>query len=339
MCGVNEEIYGKLATAYHRTNAGGMKALMRGQIYKDPRSTMYGPGVYMTYDLESQLNPRMVSIYGNYLIKNRVNLENFLIFDKNIIQRVYGVRDFSEQMRRIFKTPPEMWNSVFDPSFAAILRQHMVENYPQYTSEVARKMVQFHITWLRRNTRGIVFTGKQDGRVIVAFDPKSVTPMSYVLNKENSKTFNWKLVKEWARETFNPPLIPGASFQSPHRELAKLAAQFKQRIEGRDFRIIDGTMGLNETHRGTTELPLRISFEAGDYREPFLKNRIGSAIRQTFPEFKHREAGDFIQRQGGEKFGPWQFRFVTILEGPGGLLKDAPRSPNGGPKWIQVKIR
>jgi len=86
----NEKVYGNLAVVYHRNRTTDIinGILERGFIPGE--GAMYGKGWYCTYDIDSQLNNNMVDNYGGILLKLKVNLQKFLIFDYDAAKTIYG---------------------------------------------------------------------------------------------------------------------------------------------------------------------------------------------------------------------------------------------------------
>lgn len=169
-----EEIYGKLAVGYHRTDERGLEAFKRGTPMTAGWGDAYGRGIYFTYDLRSQMNSRMVRLYGNYIIKAKINLDRFLIFDLGVAKRVYPrYRNFKEQAEQEFRMPREIL-------FMLSKYTDQWTKMPPYTSDMAIKLAKSdHYKWLHGNTSGIIFTGRTDGRVIVVYDPKKTIPMGW----------------------------------------------------------------------------------------------------------------------------------------------------------------
>lgn len=210
-----EEIYGKLAIVYHRTNEAGMQALIKGQPFRigGGVGAMYGPGVYATYDLKSQLNDRMSRLYGNYVVKSKVNLEKFLIFDRDVARRVYpNSPTIEEQLVRVFRERRPLKQFIsstedFDPIF-----NHDFDFDSYFTSDIAHAFVRKSVSWLVRNTRGIVFTGRHDGRVVVAYDHRAMLPIAIAESTPGNHSpqhLEFKRVEQFAREAMNPPMITG----------------------------------------------------------------------------------------------------------------------------------
>jgi len=183
-----EEIYGTLAIVYHRTKEEGYRNLLSGNPFRvgGGAGELYGPGIYTTYDLKSQLRDRML-VYGDYIVKAKVNLRGFLIFEPGIARRVYpGTIDFSHQLEKVFRVPVEKQKLLFHDEhyLDAINHRFKYEGHSslQYTSEVAVNMVEKSLGWLRSKTNGLVFHGKRDGKVAVVYDKSSITPISVALS-------------------------------------------------------------------------------------------------------------------------------------------------------------
>jgi hypothetical protein len=218
-----EEIYGKLAIGYHRTDEGGLEALSKGKPYnlgKMSHGRVFGDGIYMTYDLKTQSDLEMF-VFGNYLIKNKVNLEKYLILDYDVMKKVYRVNTVGEQLEKIFRLPRYMWDRVLGPR---IVEKIKVYDSPSsrytYTGDLAQTFSDEPQVrrWIRNNTRGMIFKEsptKGEGNVIMAFDPKSVTPIGWAYANSPSTTLNAKFlpVNSIAKETLNRPLTtPGGDY-------------------------------------------------------------------------------------------------------------------------------
>lgn len=208
-----EEIYGKLAIGYHRTSDHGVDELAKMAIqFKPGRGASYGPAAYMTYDLSSQLNSEMIREYGPHLIKFKVNLDKFLIFDQDIAQRVYGftVKTIYDQLLYVFRLNEHMLKSIlagFNPKY----KDRILYGNERFSSDNASDFYTYANTspWFKNNVRGMVFTGRIDGRVIAAYDTSALVPIAYTRSEEpGGGDIRWKpvhnlmqlrLVKEQAK--------------------------------------------------------------------------------------------------------------------------------------------
>jgi hypothetical protein len=167
-----EEIYGKLATGFHRTSKEGLAGLISGRIFTPGGGDLYGKGAYLTQELSSQRSSNMIHAYGPYIIKFKVNLNGMLIFDKHIAETVYGPHNSTvqNQLVNVFR---------LDSGMIARMGLHELDNTKLNTADNAVVAVRRAKSWLEKHTKGLLFTGRNDGRVIVAYDTRSLIPMAY----------------------------------------------------------------------------------------------------------------------------------------------------------------
>jgi hypothetical protein len=181
---LNETIYGNVATVYHRTNEEKLIDSINKEGFKVGGGDYYGRGFYATYDLESQLTSDMQSKYGQYVVKFGVNLSHFFFFDYNEFVKTplfrehnkrYPNRQFTEQnfidyqflYYKMLLTPKEREE------------YQRKTNNTKFTSDVARECTR-NIKNFTLLCAGIVFTGRQDGLVLVAYRTGQIKPLSYV---------------------------------------------------------------------------------------------------------------------------------------------------------------
>src|ERR1044072_8844307 len=102
---LNEEVFSSLAVAYHRTrNLKDTNAI--GQSgFKAGGGARYGKGIYLTYDFDDQQDEYMTRNYGPFVIRCKVNLTGFLIFDPKIATLVYGSRSSLQDQFAYFGIP------------------------------------------------------------------------------------------------------------------------------------------------------------------------------------------------------------------------------------------
>jgi len=108
-----EKVYGNLALTYHRTESVDIAKGILEKGFIPGAGAMYGEGLYTTYDLESQLGGKM-DHYGDVIVKFKVALHKFLIFDYDIAKIVYG-KDYtlSDQVKIIDPLlGKEVWNKI-----------------------------------------------------------------------------------------------------------------------------------------------------------------------------------------------------------------------------------
>ena len=87
---LEEEVISPTAIiGWHRTHSQDFIESLKARGFTPSMGSLYGPGLYATYELKSSLRPNM-SGYGDYIIKYKINPTDFLIFDASVAKTVYG---------------------------------------------------------------------------------------------------------------------------------------------------------------------------------------------------------------------------------------------------------
>lgn len=164
-----ERIVGNTGWVYHRTreNPETHSLFKSGINLSSNAKALYGQGLYSTYDLESQLNERMIELYGNYIIKGKINLDGMVILDKEVYDLKGSKESFDEYLK----------------SLNLGLGEKLVTSY-EYTSDIALKIYKQVIS---QKHSGLVFTGRQDGRVAVIYDKQNFIP--YMWSDDNGSSW------------------------------------------------------------------------------------------------------------------------------------------------------
>ena len=167
-----EKIVGNTGWVYHRTkNNPAFSEIFSSGIRKEKnQNAMYGKGLYCCYDLSQQLKSNMIHQYGRYILKGKIDLNNFAILDKSIYDISNPNKSFEEHLIKIGTNINE------------------IKEVLPYTSEIAVKI------W--RNCKlngynGIIFTGQNDGKVAVIWNRQNFIPYQY--SEDDAKT--WKTLK------------------------------------------------------------------------------------------------------------------------------------------------
>jgi len=182
---------------YHRTGKNGSPVQgIAADGYRVGSGDMYGVGVYTTYDLQSQLNNNMRSTYGNIIIESKVlSMKDFLIFDYDMAKRIYGNKNYtlSRQLRLIFGNE---FKNIDNKELKELIifgdeqrdinidikKLEELLSVSKYSSDVAWRFYKKYENIISK-LRGIVFTGQNDGRVLVSYDRKNVEPLRYTLDE------------------------------------------------------------------------------------------------------------------------------------------------------------
>lgn len=269
MRGIDEEIYGKLAIGYHRTSEKGMQALSRGRMFKVGPGQTYGPGFYLTYDLDSQYKDNMANQYGEYVIRAKINLDKFLIFDTDVLRKVYPqFKNVKEQLMAMggFTNFYQM-SAIFGGRAITEIENIAKGHSSGYSSDAAYQMASSGLGWLLRNTRGIVFNGRNDGRVIVAYDEKAVTPISYAHLPEGMKPRNPQFipVQQINKTTLNRSMdVSPNLLKDPiiKQKLAGVMREANSRLK--NFRNFNADVDTKEPSGGKPGLKIRFTFTMTD---------------------------------------------------------------------------
>ena len=191
--GENEQVLDEKITSgdvivYHRTGKGGVSPVegISSDGYRVGVGDTYGVGVYTTYTLESQLNDRMSKTYGNIIIESKIlSMDKFLIFDYDVAKRIYGNKNYTldKQLKLILG---KEWNKYKDNPTLKELISNI--GMTKYTSDVAKPFFNSFIDTIIPKLKGIVFTGSNDGNVLVSYDRTNIEPIRYTTNEGETWT-------------------------------------------------------------------------------------------------------------------------------------------------------
>jgi hypothetical protein len=202
---LSEEVFASLAIAYHRTRNLKKTNAIGESGFKAGSGKMYGKGIYLTYSFDDQQDDYMMEHYGPFIIRCKINLTDFLIFDADVAIKVYGANASLDAQLASFGISSEMMKGVFYPSGS------------EYTSYKAKPFAHWfsrNANKLKRRLKGLVFTGENDGRVIVAYDPTSVIPFAWARVINQAKT---RETVRWHKIT---PSIPAVTQTMPEFQRA-----------------------------------------------------------------------------------------------------------------------
>jgi len=163
-----EEVYGAQATVYHGTEANPValiSALLKDEFTPGVGAgEMYGKGLYTVYDLPGTKTER--GDYGPHVIKLKVNLYGYIIFDPDIALMVYKKSLTPKEQAAEFgysETVIKALGSVASPRRGI---------FTSVSAESVHKSLQYEV-------KGLVFTGQNDGKVVVVYDPTTAVPMAW----------------------------------------------------------------------------------------------------------------------------------------------------------------
>ena len=163
---LTERVYGAQAVVYHGSETAPeifIPALLDDTF--DPgqgSGAMYGKGLYTVYDVEG--TKTAFGEYGDYVYKFKINLYGFICFDPDVAQLVY---------KRPL-TPVEQAQEL-GLDEALIEKLKMIHIEPGFTSESAYAASKF----LKGKVKGLIFTGRHDGRVALVYDSTVAVPFAW----------------------------------------------------------------------------------------------------------------------------------------------------------------
>lgn len=165
---LSEKIYGNLGWVYHRTRVNPEEALLSKEGIKPSAnsSAAYGKGLYCCYDIDEQFKGTMRG-YGRFILKGKVDLRGFVILDKDVFELARPKENFENYLKSL-NIDLEKYN----------------EKLP-FTSDIASQI------WddaKRRGANGIVFTGRNDGKVAVIWTRQNFIPYQYASDIEETRT-------------------------------------------------------------------------------------------------------------------------------------------------------
>ena len=262
---LTEEVYGAQAIVYHGTKADPRKlisALLNDEFAPGKGAgAMYGKGLYTVYDLKGTQTES--GGYGSHIIKLKLNLYGYIIFDPDVALRVY-------------KAPL----SIVEQAQEVGLDEYLVKKLQgvkidrgDFTSTAALAASKF----LKGRVKGLVFTGRNDGQVAVVYDPTTAVPISW----KNVWGTSWTPVD---RSSIKPALRRSASggWDEEKYETDPLGPIARLEKLPVDQRIVKGDLNLNNTP--ITSLPdgLRVGGDLYLYGTPItsLPNglRVGGSL-------------------------------------------------------------
>lgn len=167
---LQEEVFGSLAFVYHGSNMGPANfiRIINSDKFKpgEGDGDLYGKGLYTVYDLPGSATD--LGEYGKFIYKFAINLNGYLCFDKDAAQKVYGKPlTVIEQMTLL-----NLDNRIIE-STRQIFENTRAEDV--YTSDYALPVSRL----VRGIVKGLVFTGRGDGKVAVIYDASTAIPVSY----------------------------------------------------------------------------------------------------------------------------------------------------------------
>tara|TARA_R110002096_G_scaffold166287_1_gene335488 strand:+ start:828 stop:2501 length:1674 start_codon:yes stop_codon:yes gene_type:complete len=199
---VSEEVNGKQATGYHATwvTPDKFQKIFRSGAFKSgegkEKGPGYGAGLYVLIDPNPE-SKTMMGHYGPHIYKFDFSLDDFVIFDPEISEQVYGKNtSIADQLRAMGKEYlieemiEEMekydWGKEHEETMAVRTREALEAPLelvlePDGTPRVFNLKAQNYAKLLQPHVNGMVFTaGTEKGTIAVLFKPEVAKLTGYV---------------------------------------------------------------------------------------------------------------------------------------------------------------
>jgi hypothetical protein len=162
-----EEVYGAQAVVYHgtETNPKELIEALVDDTFEPGRGSgsLYGQGLYTVYDLKGSQTE--AGYYGRSIIKLKLNLYGYIIFDPEVALQVYKAPlSIAEQAKEI-------------GAGKDIIEK--LKSLHFYKSEITSPQAKDASKFLKGRVKGIVYTGENDGRCAVAYDATTAVPIAW----------------------------------------------------------------------------------------------------------------------------------------------------------------
>lgn len=234
---LQEEVFGAQAFVYHGSKLPPetFLSILQQDAFKPGTGagSLYGKGLYTVYDINRTQTES--GAYGDYIYKLKVNLHGFIIFDWNVAVKVY-------------KKPLSVSRQAELCGYSDDIVKRLKRIKPPtdfITSEEALKASRD----IKGIVKGIVFTGSNDGKVCVIYDPKVVIPIAW----KNTKDKDWHLLsKEQLKNHLSDEAILGTWKSNKYEKSAFSIAKMLQQPGAENYKH-QGDLDLSKT--GIKTLP------------------------------------------------------------------------------------
>jgi len=261
---LDERVFGVQAFVYHGSDIE-PKILIPAFVedeFVPGRGDVYGKGLYTVYELEGTATER--GVYGPYIYKLKINLHGFIIYDYDVVTKVYG-------------KPMSIWEQL-DLLGEEDLKDKVVNARPSPREKLTSEVAMPDSEKLKGRVKGIVFTGKRDGQVAVVYDPAAVAPVAW----KRKGTDQWnKVDKETLRKSLSRTADMAGSYSVGRFDISDpIAALEKVAKMPANKRIIRGELELDSEE--ITQLPdfLQILSNLTIYNTPLTSLPKGLRVKE-----------------------------------------------------------
>ena len=235
-----EAVFGAQATVYHGTKANPQELIqaLLDDTFKpgEGDGAMYGKGLYTVHELEGTQTES--GGYGPHILKLKVKLDDYIIFDRDVATRVYGKPLLPQEQALRAGLDDTIMKKLSESGFNRLFDSE------DFSSDTAERASRF----LAGKCKGIVYTGMRDGRCVLIYDPTTVVPMAW----KSIRAKSWKPVE---KSSLRGALRRSASGEWKEEKYTAAPLVILRRLEKLppDQRIVNGNLDLRKSH--ITSLP------------------------------------------------------------------------------------
>jgi hypothetical protein len=166
-----EAAFGAQATVYHGTEANPqelIQAILNDEFRPgEGKGSLYGKGLYAVHELNN--TPTGRGRYGNYILKLKVKLDDYIIFDSDVATKVYGKPLLPQE---------QALRAGLDDAIVEKLGEARF-NQLSLPGELSSRTAEPASAFLQGRCKGIVYTGENDRRCVLVYDPTTVIPVGW----------------------------------------------------------------------------------------------------------------------------------------------------------------
>lgn len=170
---LNEEVFGNMATVYHRTPYESLVSAVYTEGFKPGDGDFYGKAFYGTYKLESQEEKKMKR-YGNTVVKFAVPTHNFFFFDWSEYAKSPLSKELESSPSSFIKDQVKHYKL----SYPADRDEWAEFNATRFNTSSKMAIRLYNNSNIANKVNGLVFTGENDGMVLVCYKTSTLIPLA-----------------------------------------------------------------------------------------------------------------------------------------------------------------
>lgn len=254
-----EKVFGAQAFVYHgsRMPPDEFVQMMINDEFNpgDGSGDMYGKGLYSVYELDGTQTAQ--GAYGSYIYKLKINLHGCISFDADVTRKIYGKNLSPSEQAQSLNLPDDIVKS---------LRKYPTKEPGEISSGSALGASKS----LKGRVKGIIYTGKRDGKVALIYDAAVVVPIGWKKRDEDE----WQSID---RNKLRPVLRRAADdwkegkYETGSKKSLEMLRHLSKLPE--DQRVFHGNMDFVGYKRSKIVLPSGLRVEgSADFSDSSLES-------------------------------------------------------------------